>query len=128
MQSKHFVWISLTAIAFFVLTTATLARAHDTPEPADTLVEKVRQATRQFQDVEAAKEAGYADARVCVSGLDEGAMGVHFVNGELFSDTEPDPELHVLRYWCTNRRTDNCDSLPWSMSLSQRSGTKDTQR
>ena len=88
MQSKHFVWISLTAIAFFVLTTATLARAHRTPEPAETLVETVRQATRKFQDVEAAKEAGYADARVCVSGLDEGAMGVHFANGALFSDSE----------------------------------------
>jgi hypothetical protein len=98
MQSKYFVWSSLTAIVFFALTSAPLVRAHGASEPAATLVETVRQATQRFQDVEEAKAAGYADDRFCVSGPEEGAMGVHFVNGALI-DSELDPQRpEVLVY------------------------------
>src|ERR1700752_2318901 len=45
------------------------------------LVEAVRNATRQFQDVTAATDALYAPFLGCVSGTQEGAMGVHYVNG-----------------------------------------------
>lgn len=49
------------------------------------LVEIVRNATEQFQDVNKAK--GYGPALGCVSGSDHGAMGVHYVNGLFNGET-----------------------------------------
>jgi hypothetical protein len=54
------------------------------------LVEVVREATRQFIDVNAATAAGYGPFLGCVSGPDHGAMGVHYVNGALVADGEID--------------------------------------
>jgi hypothetical protein len=62
------------------------------------LVETVRQATSTFHDVSAAIAAGYASAGSCVSGPQEGAMGVHFANGALVGDGALDaqrPELLI---------------------------------
>jgi hypothetical protein len=50
------------------------------------LARTVRQATASFRDVQAAGAAGYELAGGCVSGPEEGAMGVHFVNGALVGD------------------------------------------
>jgi len=47
------------------------------------LVKIVREATKQYLDVNAATAAGYAPFLGCVSGQDHGAMGVHYVNGTL---------------------------------------------
>jgi hypothetical protein len=52
------------------------------------LVDDVRDATRQFLDVNNAVKAGYAPAFGCVSGSDHGAMGIHYVNGALVGDGE----------------------------------------
>jgi hypothetical protein len=54
------------------------------------LVQLVRDATRQFIDVNAAGPAGYQPFLGCVSGPDHGAMGVHYVNGDLVGDGEID--------------------------------------
>ena len=54
------------------------------------LVDKVRQATEPFQDIEIAKRAGYEAFLGCVSGPQEGAMGLHFVNNALVSDGDVD--------------------------------------
>ena len=43
------------------------------------LVEKVRLATAQFIDVNAAMHAGWVQGTPCVSGPASGAMGVHFI-------------------------------------------------
>src|SRR5688572_16221656 len=43
------------------------------------LVEKVRQATAQFRDINVAIGDGWVPATPCVSGPNTGAMGVHFV-------------------------------------------------
>jgi hypothetical protein len=43
------------------------------------LVEKVRNATAQFKDINVAIAHGWVPATPCVSGPDTGAMGVHFV-------------------------------------------------
>jgi len=72
-----------------VLTVAS-AIAQDTmhasnPAPAK-LVQDVREATRQFLDVNNAGPAGYGPAFGCVSGPDHGAMGIHYVNGPLAGD------------------------------------------
>jgi hypothetical protein len=66
---------------------------HDHDEQAAVpakLVQIVREATRQFIDVNAAPAAGYGPFLGCVSGPDEGAMGVHYVNGALVGDGEID--------------------------------------
>ncbi|MGA7241553.1 MAG: hypothetical protein WBX19_00145 [Terracidiphilus sp.] len=49
----------------------------------DNLVQIVRNATQQYQNV--ANAVGYAPALGCVSGPDHGAMGIHYVNGSLLS-------------------------------------------
>jgi len=56
------------------------------------LVQKVREATEQFLDVNNAGPAGYGPAFGCVSGPDHGAMGIHYVNGTLVGDGEIDVE------------------------------------
>ncbi len=50
------------------------------------LVQLVRDATKQFVDVNAATTAGYQPFLGCVSGPDHGAMGNHYVNGALVGD------------------------------------------
>jgi hypothetical protein len=58
---------------------------HEHGAPAK-LVQAVRDATRQFIDVNVATAAGYGPFLGCVSGPDHGAMGVHYVNGPLVMD------------------------------------------
>jgi hypothetical protein len=62
---------------------------HAHPVPAK-LVQLVRDATRQFVDVNAAIAAGYGPFLGCVSGPDHGAMGFHYVNLTLYGDGEID--------------------------------------
>jgi len=50
---------------------------------AGDLLKIVRNATEQFQNVTAAEAAGYQLQFGCVSGDSDGAMGLHFVNGDL---------------------------------------------
>jgi hypothetical protein len=63
--------------------------AHAKNAPAK-LVQIVRDATRQFINVNGATAAGYQPFLGCVSGPDHGAMGVHYVNGGLVGDGEID--------------------------------------
>ena len=70
-------------------------------KPGTTLVEEVRRATASFQDVKNAQAAGYALFHGCVSGPDGGAMGLHFVNGDLVGDgkldaTRPEALLYEM--------------------------------
>lgn len=66
-------------------------QAQGEDEPAKTLVEAVRQSTDRFKNVDNAKAAGYGLFHGCVSGPQEGAMGIHFVNGDLVGDGVLDP-------------------------------------
>ena len=75
-------------------------------ERTSALVKLVRDATRQFQDPEAAKRAGYLPQFGCVTGSSEGVMGVHFVNGALVMDPTlnvSEPELLVYEPLPGNR-------------------------
>jgi hypothetical protein len=58
--------------------------------PGTSFAGDVRHATAAYQDVEAAKAVGYALFHGCVNGPDHGAMGVHFVKGDLVGDGEVD--------------------------------------
>jgi hypothetical protein len=53
------------------------------------LVDRVRIANDRFKDVSAAVAEGYAPIP-CASGIDGGAMGVHYVNGKLLQVEVPD--------------------------------------
>ena len=71
------------------------------------LVQDVRDATRQFLDVNNAGPAGYEPAFGCVSGPDHGAMGIHYVNGTLVGDGEIDvkhPEALIYEPEDGNKR------------------------
>ena len=66
------------------------AHAHHADWAPAKLVEEVRNATRQYIDVNAATAAKYMPYLGCISGPDQGAMGVHYVNGDLVGDGEID--------------------------------------
>jgi hypothetical protein len=55
------------------------------------LVRLVRQVTRKYHDVNRAIADGYQLAFGCVSGPDDGAMGLHYVNMDLVGDGVLDP-------------------------------------
>jgi hypothetical protein len=72
---------------------AALAFASALPEAlaADaTLVDEVRRVTKPYQEITAATAAGYAPFLGCVSNAQGGAMGVHYVNGDLVGDGKLD--------------------------------------
>lgn len=52
---------------------------------ASALLQLVRESTERFKDVRVAEAEGYALQFGCVSGDSAGAMGLHFVNGDLVS-------------------------------------------
>jgi hypothetical protein len=62
------------------------------------LVEIVRNATKQYQDVAKATSAGYGPLFGCVSGSDHGAMGIHYVNGNLLNGTVDATQPQALIY------------------------------
>src|SRR5215468_12481882 len=55
------------------------------------LLKIVRDSTERFKDVRQAEREGYALQFGCVSGSDSGAMGLHYVNGELVGKGVLDP-------------------------------------
>ena len=72
-----------------VLASAAPASAHDHGSSGigavNPLAQKVREINGRFESVEAATAEGYTPIP-CVSGVDGGAMGVHYVNGTLIED------------------------------------------
>ena len=89
MKNKRLLLISLVILSLATLTSIALADA-DKPEPGNTLVETVRNATKRYKAIDAATSAGYGLFHGCVSGPQEGAMGIHYVKGDLVGDGELD--------------------------------------
>jgi hypothetical protein len=59
---------------------------HESPDHnnrSSALIKIVRESTERFKDVSVAQAEGYVLQFGCVSGSDSGAMGLHFVNGDL---------------------------------------------
>lgn len=94
MKNKRMLSLSLVVLAVVALGSfawATVALAGSTSAgPATTLVDTVRKETARFSDVQAVEEAGYGLFHGCVSGPQGGAMGIHYVNGDLVGDGELD--------------------------------------
>ena len=87
MKNKRLLIIGPVMLALVALTSVALA---DSNQPRAKLVDAVRQATEPFKEADAAKSAGYGLFHGCVSGPQEGAMGIHFVKGDLVGDGEVD--------------------------------------
>ena len=58
---------------------------------AGALLQIVRDSTERFKDVSVAQAEGYALNFGCVTGPDSGAMGLHYVNGDLLNSGVLDP-------------------------------------
>ncbi len=74
--------IGLVALLLVGVTSAAMAST-GSAKPAGSLPQAVRAATAQFNDVRKAQAAGYGVFHGCVSGQQEGAMGVHFAKPSL---------------------------------------------
>ena len=91
MNAKQLAAHTLVAIAIATATPMTMATAQDErhaerPEALGGIVRDMRMATERFQDVSGAIAAGYVSTGSCVSGPEQGAMGVHYVNEALIAD------------------------------------------
>ena len=69
------------ALVSMSMAVALLASAHESSRDAKSspLVDKVREATSRYRDINVAIAEGWVQGTPCVSGPNEGAMGVHFV-------------------------------------------------
>jgi hypothetical protein len=90
MKAKQLAANTVVAIAIAAAMPVVLAQDEhhegERPEASPGLVRDVRQATQKFQDVAAATAAGYVSTENCVSGPNQGAMGVHYVNDTFIGD------------------------------------------
>jgi hypothetical protein len=85
LNHRYLVIIGLVALSLGVVASVAMASG-GTTAPAKTFVEAVRQATAPFSDVKKAEKAEYALLHGCVSGPQDGAMGIHYANGKLVGD------------------------------------------
>lgn len=60
--------------------------AHGGARPPARLAQIVRDTTRQYLDITVATTDGYGQFLGCISGPQEGAMGIHYVNGPRVAD------------------------------------------
>ena len=90
MKNKHLALIGLVALLLLIALTSVAVASPSDVKAQTTLPDIVRQATAQFKDVR--KATGYALLHGCVSGPQEGAMGIHFANGALVGDGELDAQ------------------------------------
>jgi hypothetical protein len=78
-------------VAFLALSSFGLAQQKMQPagrrEDQSTLVQTVREATKQYLDINHATADGYGPFLGCVSGSDHGAMGIHYINFNLVNGT-----------------------------------------
>lgn len=80
------IYLLLAGLVGLMLTVGTSLALANSDRQSSTFAETVRQATAQFKDVQAATAAGYGMFHGCVSGPQEGAMGLHYANGALVGD------------------------------------------
>lgn len=90
-MNRNTTFTALFLVAAALAAPALAHEAHGGVGTTNPLAEKVRALNARFADVKAATDAGYAPIP-CVSGIDGGAMGIHYVNGQLIEDGEIDIE------------------------------------
>lgn len=106
MKLNNVLSIGLAAMSLLTANTLAFAGVDDPRTPAATsFVDEVRRATAGLQELKAAQAAGYALFHGCVNGPQSGAMGVHFVNGDLVGDGKVDAaKPEALMYEMRNGR------------------------
>jgi hypothetical protein len=133
MKTKRLFVIVPLILSFIALSSVALAN-FDSPNPtrlwvdppATTLVKTVREVTIGFMDAKDAEAVGYGLFHGCVSGPQGGAMGIHFVNGNLVGDGELDAQHpEALLYEVAGQ---NCDSSVWSTWSSPTPGMPSIRR
>jgi hypothetical protein len=107
MKKIPFVASHCSTLLVACLTLSSIALAQQKTQPAvqgdqSKLVQMVRDATTQYLDVNNAIKDGYAPFLGCVSGSDHGAMGIHYVNGNLLNGTIDVTHPQALIYEPTN--------------------------
>jgi hypothetical protein len=109
MKATQLIWC-LTTMSLLAYTPATKANGdgqqheghiNNTQGP---LPDAVREATRRFRHVNEATAAGYQQFQGCVSGPEQGAMGVHYANFALFDAVIDVENPEVLVYEPTHGR------------------------
>ena len=92
IRPSRSILLRLAATGSLVVAAPFVAAAHDSSreQAPDQLVRIVRDATRQFINVDVATTFGYGPFLGCVNGPDHGAMGIHYVNHALFVDGQLD--------------------------------------
>ena len=110
MNAQHLIGC-LTAALLLTPASALVVRAqggqhasHGNGGTKGPLPDAVRQATERFRDLDDALAAGYVQNGGCVSGPEEGAMGVHFAHPALFDDQLDVENPEVLVYEPRNGR------------------------
>jgi hypothetical protein len=106
MKKRVFLLFSLMLLSLLALSSIAMSSQNRRQnQQTKDLVRTVREAAGAYTDVEQAKAAGYGMFLGCVSGPQEGAMGVHFPNGDLVGDGLLDPtKPEVLVYEVKNGR------------------------
>ena len=98
--------LSSVLVAFLALSSFGLAQQKMQPagrrEDQSTLVQTVREATKQYVDINNATADGYGQFLGCVSGSDHGAMGIHYINFNLVNGTIDAKHPQALIYEPTN--------------------------
>src|SRR3954466_4964160 len=101
--ASQFQYAIIAAVVMSICPLRTLAQDHDhamtmqeqlTPDQKrqqGLLLQRVREATERFKDVGEAVYEHYSLTFGCVSGPDQGAMGLHYVNFELVGTGVIDP-------------------------------------
>jgi hypothetical protein len=94
LRTHAFAIVGACAALGVMVAAAPPLHASEHAHTSDSLVDIVRSATRTLRtNPDAAKALGYEPFLGCVSGPQEGAMGVHFVNAQLVGDGELDAML-----------------------------------
>jgi hypothetical protein len=88
--TRRAMWLGLAAA--LSCGSVSVAASDGSQGPATGLVETVQRAVERYRDPADAEAAGWGSTNACVSGPEEGAMGVHFVKGSILFDGAINPE------------------------------------
>jgi hypothetical protein len=96
MIRKRSIVLCLAVMSCATVVPSSVAGQDDRQRSSTGLVREVRQGTADFHDLTLATTAGYTSTGSCVSGPQEGAMGIHFAKGALIDDPALDPQAPEL--------------------------------
>jgi hypothetical protein len=85
-------WLGLALVSMLAGGAATLAASDGNRASDKNLVDVVQRATERYRDPNEAIRGGWLSADSCVTGPEEGAMGVHFIKGGILFDGAINPQ------------------------------------